>query len=54
MAKDEGNNQLCFIYPPKMPPLRGADFARVLQNNSYPALGCIKQLLAVPKLAELT
>lgn len=53
-AKDNGNNWLCFIYPPKTPPLGGADFARQLQNNNHATLGYIKKFLAIPKVAEPT
>lgn len=39
MAKDDGDKQLCFIYPPKTPPLRGGDFARLWQNNERATFG---------------
>lgn len=45
---------MCFIYPPKTPPLRGVDFARLLQNNKHATFGQIKKFLAILKLAGPT
>lgn len=39
IAKDGGNNRLCFIYPPKTPPTRGGDFARLQHNNEHATFG---------------